>query len=66
MSEIEFDPQIPDPPPGATVTVFQTWLAGQAERYQRRLCSCGCLQKREAGSGDPETVNATLPLFDKP
>lgn len=66
MSQIEFDPQLPPEPLGATITDFHKWLAGQVPPYQRRPCSCGCQQKRETGSGDPETVNATLSLFDKP
>lgn len=56
VSEITFDPQIIDPPPGAVITDFHTWLAGQAKRYERRLCSCGCQDRtnpapeRELGS----------------
>lgn len=41
MSTITFDPQIADEPP-VVVVDFQTWLAGQSLRYQRRSCSCGC------------------------
>ena len=44
MSEITFDPQLPDPPP-VVIVDFHTWLAGSSLRYQRRPCSCGCQDK---------------------